>query len=586
MRDKAQLGDKLLPKIIHAVSQVIITTRRNLAPLDHHVRVKATWDILTKVGEELADHYSPLVDAMLAADTSNMHPAVVQWLEDTKSGTDQAKAISGLLVGAGQSAIGTFLSNELAPLVYHIVATNPNLDLDPATAAQAVTAQVIPYPDGAFAAASQGYADSRFQVLVELAKQWPSAADALELVRRNKIDTALLEHILQRQSMPQEIIPAYMSLTQNELSLADAALAYLRSDITLAAAQEIAHINGYTDEQLAIFLGNVGEPLGLEQLLEAFRRKFIDEATLTKGIKQSRVRDEWIPTAIKLGHAPISTADAVNAVVQGHLDMAAGADYADQNGLEPGQFNILYQTAGEPLSRTELEDLYNRGLIDQATVEQGLRESRLKNKYITDAFELHTRLLEPRQLASAVEVGAVSHDEAIKRALEYGFSAADAQILVTEGSARKLATRKNEVLSSAETLYVDNAIDANQLAAVAKSAGFDDTETQEVLKLAEYKREAKFINSAVTAIRSRYVSHHIDKAQAVGYLDALGLPAARRDEEIAQWDMLRAANTKSLTEAQIVKAVKLKLISPADGKTRLLNLGYNSTDADLLLEGA
>jgi len=419
-----------------------------------------------------------------------------------------------------------------------------------------------------------------------MAKVWPGTADALELRRRGIIDNARLEHILQRSSMPQEVIPQYMQLVQNELSLADAALAYLRSDITLEAAQAIAHANGYTDEQLTVFLGNVGEPPGPEQLLEAYRRKFITVDELTRGIKQSRIRNEWIPTLIKLGFAPMTVADAVNANVQGYFTLAETSAIAEQNGLEPGQIDTLVKTAGEPLSRTEMEQLYNRGLVSEAEVLQALRESRLKNKYNTLAFDLHVRLLEPRMLASAVQYGAITHDEAVKKALEQGYSEADAQILVGEGAARKLYARRNQVLASAELLYEDNAIPEDQLRSVAKANGLDATEIDEIVKMAEYKREAKWINAVISVIRSKYVAHHITKSQATGYLDALGVPTARRDQELTIWDLERAATTRTLTEAQIVKAQKNKLISPKDALDRLLALGYNETDAQLLLEGA
>lgn len=69
-------------------------------------------------------------------------------------------------------------------------------------------------------------------------------------------------------------------------------------------------------------------------------------------------------------------------------------------------------------------------------------------------------------------------------------------------------------------------------------------------------------------------------------LDTAGVQANQRDYLLAYWDIELAANVKLLTEAQIVKAVKLKLISFADGSDRLLALGYEPEDAALLLAGA
>lgn len=586
MRDHGNIGDKLLPKIISAVAQTIITVKHKLAPLDHHVRVKATWDVFSKIGEELAEHYGPLVDELLAGDTDTLHPAVRQWLDDTRSGTDQAKAISGFLIGGAQSALGTFISNELAPLTYRLVKTNPNLNPDTSLLAQSVAARIDTDASGSGVAAAQGFAYDWWSTYRENAYNWPGSADALEMRRRDLIDDNGLRLILERNALPDAMLAPYAKLQFNELSLADAALAYLRSDITLDEASAIARANGFNDQQLNVFIGNTGEPPGPDQLVAAYRRQIVDKATLERGIKQSRIRNEWIPVLEALGHEPMSTPDAVNAVVQGHLTQADAQKIADQNGLIPDQFNTLVETAGEPLSRTELEELYNRGLIDEATVKQGLRESRLKNKYVDSAFLLHTRLLEPRMLATAVQYGALTHDEAVKRAIEYGYSETDAQVLVNEGSARKLYTRRQQALTSAEALYEDSAIDEATLRQVARQAGLDTAEQDEVIKLAEYKREAKWINSVISVIRSKYVSHHIEKGTASGYLDALGVPSARRDQLLVIWDMERAATTTELTEAQIVKAHKNKLIDDANALQRLLNKGYSEGDAKLLLEGA
>lgn len=586
MRDSSTLGVKLLPKIVSAVSQTVISVRRGLAPLDHHVRVKATWDVFSKIGEELADHYGPLIDAMLEQDTSSVHPSVVQWLQDTRSGEQQAKAISGILFGAGQSALSTFISNEIAPLVYHVVSLNPNLVPDPGLIAQTVAARIDTNQTGLNVASYQGYGGQWWQSMRDLAFSWPGAGDAFEMRRRGLISDSELTLILERNAIPAEVINQYKGLVSNELSLADAALAYLRSDITLAQAQEIATANGYNAEKLNVFIGNTGEPPGPDQLLDALRRDIIDKATAERGIKQSRIRNEWIDTLLALRYAPMSTADAVNAVVQNHLSQGEAQKIAEQNGLQGDQFATLIESAGEPLSRTELEQLYNRGLIDETTVEQGLRESRLKNKYVKDAFQLRVRLLEPRMLASAVQYGAITHEEAVKRALEQGYSEADAQILVAEGSNRKLYTRKQQALTAAETLYEDEAISETDLRNVAKASGLDATETDQIVRLAEYKREAKFTNGVITVIRSKYVSHHITKSQASGYLDKLTIPSARRDQLLVIWDLERSATTRELTEAQIAKAVKLQLITPEQGLVRLTNAGYSEGDAKLLLEGA
>lgn len=585
-RDASTLGDKLLPKVVQAVSQAIISTKRGLLPWDHYVRVKSTQDIIDRMGREVAEHWGPIAQQILDIDDGTLNPDVRTFMEDSISGEHQLKAITGLTMGAAQGAISTFISNELAPLVYRIVSLNPSLDLDPATAATAAAQRIVSPADAAQTAANQGFDAGVAEALHQLAYVWPGISDAIDMRRRKFIDDAEFTTILERNAVPDGLFNAYRAEQGNILSLADAALAYLRSDITLAEAQNIAADNGYSNAQLDIFIGNTGEPLAEEQLAEAFRREFIDQARFERGIKQSRIRNEWIDVALALRFSPMSVADAVNAAVQNHITQADAQKIAVQNGLEAAAFPVLYETAGEPLSRTELEELFNRGLASQAEVEQGLRESRLKDKYVAQAFELHTRLLEPRTLSSAVEMGSISHADAVKAAMEYGYSAANAEVIVNEGSNRKLKTYRERVVSAAEGLYEENAISQDQFLAIAKSMGFDANEADFIYESAEYRRQSKAVTSVISAIRAKYIAHHITKNEAGNLLDALGIVSGRRDYLLSLWEIESAANVKTLTTAQVVKAVKNALITPEDGLARLKTDGYNETDAELLLEGA
>jgi hypothetical protein len=71
-------------------------------------------------------------------------------------------------------------------------------------------------------------------------------------------------------------------------------------------------------------------------------------------------------------------------------------------------------------------------------------------------------------------------------------------------------------------------------------------------------------------------------------LDQLGIPADARDQYLRVWALEQKTVTRVLTEAQIVKAVKLKLPGTSEvwGLQRLTSLGYDAADAALLLAGA
>jgi hypothetical protein len=586
VRDFDTLGSKLGPKLARLISQTIIATKRGMLPTEHNLRVLATQTVIDNAGREVAEHYRPLIRKILDADTGSLNPDMRMFLEDAISGEHQLKAIGGLLMGPAAGTIGTFISNELAPILYAAIRTEPWLHIDVQSAANGVAQRVLTDADGADKASSQGINNGQFESLVEMARSYPSMADGLDMLRRGDINAAAFNLILERNAVPGLFFGPWQEQKNTVLPADLAALAVLRGVVSNAEGQAIAARSGVTAADFQIMIADTGEPPGLQELLEAFRRKFISEPVLEKGIRESRVRDEWIPVIKDLRYSPISVADAVNAVVQNYLSPAEAGNIAEQNGLTPGGVDTLILTAGEPLSRTESEQLYNRGLMSKDEVIQALRESRLKNKYNNLAFELHTRLIEPRMLGSAVQYGVISHADAVKRALQWGYSQEDAAILVGEGSARKLQTYRNRVVSSAEGLFEQNAISETQLKTIAESMGFDVAEADFVVASADYRRKEHAVTAVTSAIRSKYVGHHIAKGQASALLDSAGIPADKRDYLLGLWDIERAANVTNLTEAQIVKAHKLKLLTAEEAAVRLANKGYSAPDAILLLEGA
>lgn len=586
MRDFSTLGAKLGPKLATLVSQSVIATKRALGPHEIHVRRRATQDVIDQAGREVADHYRPLVRALLDAEGVELHPDVRGFLEEAVSGEHQLKALGGLLTGGVSGTIGTLLSDLTAPAIYQLVRQYPLLNLDTGTLASLAAAGLMSDADAANRAAEQGISNTQFERLKLAAETVPTVSELQDMSNRGVIDEGTARAWMQRNGIAPEAIDRLLRLRFTLLPPDLAALAVLRGVISAAEGEAIALQSGVPPRDFAIMVADTGEPLGLQELLEARRRGFIDKATLERGIRQSRVRNEWIPTAEALAFSPMSVADAVTAVVQSYFTPAQAASIAEQNGLEAGAVDTLIKTAGEPLSRTELEQLYNRGLIDRAVVEQGLRESRLKNKYITDAFNLHVKLLEPRMLASAVEFGAITHDAAIKHAMAQGYSEADATVLIGEGSARKLFSFKNRVITAAESLYEVSGMSEAAFGQTIQKLGFSAEEASFIIQAANFRKKERQIATTVNAVRSKFIAHHLNENQASAILDKSGLLAAQRDQLIATWQTERSAVVRNLTEAQLIRALKKRTLTVQQVNDRLIQMGYTQVDAAILIADA
>ncbi|HEX4921851.1 MAG TPA: hypothetical protein VFV92_14070 [Candidatus Bathyarchaeia archaeon] len=576
-------GARIGTRIAMLVSQALVHTHTKLLDFKHKLAVMIFNTISNEISDEVDMTIGPLLKRMAADYDENGHVAALTHF--MAHGRGQFKAIVGSSA-AGQSllwALGTVISNELAPSSYNLIGNNPHLIPDPSTIAAMVAGGHVDHDAGIRAIRENGLFDYWGNALIETARTWPAITDLTDWLNRHLISRAEYDAMAQAAGYSPNVSSAYVAAAFTEVSYQDAALAYLRGSISVAELYGIAQKQGVSSDDVDIYLSTIGEPPGTTDLLEGYRRGFIDQGTLQRGIKQSRTRDEWIPLIEQLRYSPMSIADAVNAAVQNHITQQQGEQYAQQNGLEPGHFQVLYDTAGAPLSRTELNDLYNRGVIGSDVVLQGLRESRLKDKYGADAFALRRRLLEARSLGPAVETGAMSHDVAIRKAMEQGYNAEDAAYLVNAASNRKMQTYRDKVVAHAEAYYADGAMSQDEFKSLVKSLGHSEQEAATIAWSADFAREHHIFTTAVNAIRSKYVAHHIDKGTASARLDGIGMQAQSRDHLIAVWELEASVNTKSLTEAQIIRAIKLGTITPDQGAERLLRMGYGVDDITIIL---
>lgn len=579
-------GAKIGTRVSGLIARAIITTHKGLLSTKHKLAMLIFRAISDEISEEVDHTLGPFFAAM--AESGDAHESVGNLLKFMAYDHGQLKALAGssLVSQSLMWPISQILNNVLSPLVYTAVANDPRTILDPGTMASLAATGRFDESEALHNIRKQGFDDPFGSPLIDASRTYPDVTQSTDMLNRGMIDGKQFDAWALKNGIPANVSKLLRELAISPVSPADAALGLLRGNIGRNAAVQIASDWGLTEQSFDLLLNNTGEPPGVEQLLEAFRRGFINQDDLTRGILQSRVRNEWIPTLINLRYSPMSVADAVNAVVQNHLSESDAESIAQQNGLEPGALSTLLATAGEPLSLTEMTQLYNRGEVTEQDVKQALLESRLKPKYTDTAFKLHVKLLEPRTLSAAVTAGSLTHDAAITHAMAYGYSKDDATILVDEASKRKLQTLHGQQIAGIMRLYEENAVSQETARQVMHANGYDDSEIAVVLKTVEYDREARILTTTTSAIRSKFIAHHISEKQASASLDAIGIPSAQRDYLLGLWSIEQAANTKVLTEAQIVKAVRLKLISIEEGGRRLINMGYDTTDAELLLAGA
>jgi hypothetical protein len=678
-RGEREIGDKLLPKIMSAVIGSIIATKTGLTGHEFNLKVNAGQELIDRMGVEVADLYRPIFQAAL--DDETLKPETREFMAKAMSGKHQWQAAAGVraLQAEASSAIGTILSNELAPIVRPIVNANPNLIPDPATLAAMTATGFLKDSNYQYLVTSQGFQAAFADAWQNLAQTWPDPNMIQTLYNRQFIDEAQANLFLANQAVGEDMKVYYRALWRSLLAPSDATLAVLKGHFTLDQGYAIANQNGFTNDDFDTLLYNTGEPPGPQELAEAYRRGFIDKATFTRGIQQSRVRDEWVNTLLELRYSPLNTADAVNAYVEGYVDEKTVETVADQNGLEPGQyktlisaagdplsytdmmrlwryglateadvkaalkrgrlkddyidfalalkdqpmsvpdaiessiqgylskadakdialmnglreadFDPLYLTAGSPLSRTEMTQLWRRGLVTEDEVKNALRQSRLKDSYIDQALELKVQLPALYETRALLADGGLTAAQGTQILLSQGYQEEIVKAIVSNALGQTTTLHKALTEAMYADLYKEAAISADEFLTSLEGLGYSQVDSELIRSVYDDQISLSQRNGVISKIKAAYTGHRIAQAEAEADLNQLGIPADMVDKLIVDWDIIVSTDVKLLTQAQVTDAWFMNLFNPDDPVNNtqaaleyLSNLGYSADDAVTILE--
>lgn len=359
-----------------------------------------------------------------------------------------------------------------------------------------------------------------------------------------------------------------------------------------SAAAEAAS-SGISGDRFDRMVQDVGEPLALEQLLEAFRREFIpwdsgDTGTnsVVSGIKQSRVRNQWSDLVKQLAVAVIPVGDVVSAVVKGQIPHATGAQIAYYNGISGADFTILVNTAGNPPGVQTLIELTRRGLIprdgvgpDVLSLQQGVYEGMTKDKWFPQIVELMVYLPPPRTVTALERSGSITPAQAQTLYQDAGLDAQLAAVYSHNASITKVAATHKLAEGTILHLYDAAIIPAAEATTLLATLGYSPQESAWVLAWNDLSRELSALSKAITKVSTLYIARKIGQTTATELLGKLGLPGTQQAQLLADWSLERDASVKVLTAAEIGDAVKYQIVTQDQGITALMALGYNEFDA-------
>lgn len=585
-----QPGDKLGPRLASLVLSHTLAMRKGLAPVEAQIRAASTQQLIDRAGREVASLHKLIYDEALKLKGSDVHPALAELLARTGSGEHQWEGLAGLGNNVAMGALGSVVSNFIFPLAGNINLLDRSTPVDANTAASAVAAGILDYGTGDQIAGAWGLRAGDFETLVELARNIPAAAELGDMVNRGLMSEADAITQLARQGIPEEFRGQVLALRLAVLAPADAALAVLRGNMTTQDGYAVAAANGVSSADFDILVGNTGEPPAIEEMVMLNRRGKLSDDLLDTAIRQSRIRDQWIPYVKELGIQPPSTAEVLNALVQGQLSQSEAESRFGQAGGDPTWFATAFASTAESPSPTQLAELANRGVIPwdgtgPGTVswQQGFLEGRWKDKWAPAFRALAQYRPPPREVATLVREGGMTQDQAMTFWQQAGLPA-DLAHMYWQAAHYQKTTAVHELAQGEITrLYSDQAISRDEAMKMLESIGWTAVDSDYLLDIVDLQRARSELEAAITKIRSLYIAWKIVAQTATAALAALDVPASQATALIGLWNLERGANVKTLTAAEITDAWYYQLMSPQDAQAALQAIGYTAQDAWLLL---
>lgn len=361
------------------------------------------------------------------------------------------------------------------------------------------------------------------------------------------------------------------------------AKAVVNNVMTREKGEKEARKSGVEEHNFEYLVEITGMPLPIMQLMEAYRRNIIDQDRLHRGLLQGDTRNEWFDVMLAMRYAPPGAAAAIQGAVQGFLTEGQSRDKAQEAGLDPDDWQWMYDLAGNPPGGETMLELLNRGDMTLEQVRAGLRESNLKNKYIEPFIKSRRRLMQQEQIRMSINHGSMTDSEALHRFLQLGFDRADAEAFVALAHSMKTAVNKDLARTQVVAGYEERFFDRAKASSMLTGLGYDFDEAAFMLDLADHQREKRFLSAAVSRFHSLYVRRRVSRDAASMALDRLGVPPDSRDDLLRLWDYEREADTPDLSVAQWQGLLRRGVIDDARFTAEMTHRGYTDEEASLLI---
>lgn len=389
------------------------------------------------------------------------------------------------------------------------------------------------------------------------------------------------------------------------LGLGELAQLVAQGLVELGAATDEAARNGFNESRLRAAVQLELEAAPVAELLELWRRGKITEALVDHGLAKAKIEEQYHEPLKELYNGRLQAPTVALAVQRGVMrnatDPATGEpllpvgptqevgrvapmpvsaldplDEARSLGIDFDRLAVMARNAGLSPAPGELLQLLNRGAIELADYHRGISEGDTRNEWANVLLELRRRLLTPHEYAELRLRGWIDTPAMLEGARLTGLHDDDTTLLfkllgrpipvhqVTTGLAR--GGTFGGPIDAIPEAYIRSLEEGNQR-----------PEWYSLSYANRYSLPAPFVMRALTKDGTWSLEKAHQRLLEAGWIPEDALEAA------TSWASAAPSKAKPLTEAQVLRLYRKKLLPELDALARLEALGISAADAELLI---
>lgn len=173
--------------------------------------------------------------------------------------------------------------------------------LSPEILAQMVVRGVVSSSIGRSIARKSGLSAADFDRLVRVTGRPPGLQELLFAFRRGLINRARLHHGIRQSDVKNEWIDVIEALRFAPMPPEAAINAAVQGHISASKARRIVSEGGIRPQDFEPLLETAGNPPGIGQMLDLWKRGEISRERVTQAIRESRIKNKYIPDLLRIG---------------------------------------------------------------------------------------------------------------------------------------------------------------------------------------------------------------------------------------------------------------------------------------------